>query len=137
MKKAMVSTARSNEGSQIRKTPPPATEADNGANGEMEMTELKLASLGQAISPDPYWEAERKRWLADPFTTGVVVRHKASGITMVVTGRPLSYPKSDRTCAWMADNRRYEEDFMLCELERAEPIVAASYDQSQNAADAP
>ena len=68
-----------------------------------------------------YWrdwnraQAELGQWKNDPFTSGVVVRHKASGISMVVV-KKADYPR-DRTCAWMADNRRRQDDFDLCELE--------------------
>lgn len=65
-------------------------------------------------------EAMRATWMADPFTTGTVVRHKASGVTMVVIER-AQYPK-DRICAWMTDNSRYQDDFHLCELERVEDL---------------
>jgi uncharacterized protein YodC (DUF2158 family) len=67
---------------------------------------------------DDRWKLEQERWRADPFTSGTVVRHRASGVAMVVTGK-AGHPR-DRTCAWMDGNRRFSEDFDLCELERVE-----------------
>lgn len=86
------------------------------------------------------FDEERKRWLEDPFTSGVVVRHKASGIQMVVVGKPSSYVsyKLDRTCAWVADNRRHQDDFSLCELERVDAVAqhaAASEEPCSEAVD--
>lgn len=71
---------------------------------------------------------------------GDIVRHKSSGITMVVldtSSRRTSSPMRCIGCAWVADNKRYEDAFDPAELEQANECTAKVEKGPDDPAEAP
>lgn len=66
-------------------------------------------------NPGPGTNAALLAREAAPLQPGALVRHKTDKTTVMVVVKIPSYERRD--CAWIDNNRRYEETFSLAEIE--------------------